>query len=316
MSYLLNTKRVKCKCSCGQLSPLDALYFCRSCVKPKCRWCVVDEVDFIYCPACLENVPLGDAKNRRYECRTCKSCPLCDSSLTTCLEGELYHLRCGTCKWTTRDVGLADQANSAVWPQHTHPCDSVLNNAMEQLRLHSAREKAEKRKLKYANIRRSNRGTLNTNRYKLQEMYEARRKALSEPLKPMVRGMEPTEDVPELDEKVFTSPFCETRTLSQTMNQLFSKDKPLYPNRIKLAGKRAVRCSDCEKLLYKPEYSPSCIKFRIQCLLLDFVPGLLNRVSNLRNTVFDLDQDQEYQLARARIMGIDTKIAPTVEEKP
>ncbi|KAK0407284.1 hypothetical protein QR680_019117 [Steinernema hermaphroditum] len=42
---------------------------------------------------------------------------------------------------------------------------------------------------------------------------------------------------------------------------------------------------------------------------------LLNRVNNLRNTVFVLDQEQEYQLTRARLMGIDTTPKPTPIKK-
>uniref|UniRef100_A0A1I8ARN1 Dynactin subunit 4 n=1 Tax=Steinernema glaseri TaxID=37863 RepID=A0A1I8ARN1_9BILA len=118
--------------------------------------------------------------------------------------------------------------------------------------------------MKYTNKRRSNLGTLHIDRYNLQGLYNARRRTLLEPLQPLSRSIEPTEDVPELDESVFLTPFCETKTLNQTINQLFAMEKPLYPNRTKLTGKRVIRCSDCERPLYKPEYSPTSIKSKIQ----------------------------------------------------
>uniref|UniRef100_A0A1I8AEF3 Dynactin subunit 4 n=1 Tax=Steinernema glaseri TaxID=37863 RepID=A0A1I8AEF3_9BILA len=282
MSYLLNTRRVKYQCSCSKWLPLDSLYFCRSCVKPKCNFCVTDQVDITYCPTCLENVPPGDAKSRRHQCQTCNLCPLCDSNLATNMEGELYHLRCGTCKWTTRDAGLPGQAKSAEWPQHAHPYDDVLGSALQQLKIHSSREKVEKNKMKYTNKRRSNLGILNIDRYNLQGLYNARRRILLEPLQPQSRSIEPTDDVPELDDSVFLTPFCETKTLNQTINQLFAMERPLYPNRTKLTGKRMIRCSDCKRPLYKPEYSPASIKSKIQMLSTEFTPDIrISREVNL-----------------------------------
>ncbi|KAK0400076.1 hypothetical protein QR680_003341 [Steinernema hermaphroditum] len=312
MSFLLNTKRVKYECSCGQWLPLDSLYFCRSCVKPKCNFCAIDQIDITYCPTCLENVPPGDAKSRRHQCQTCNLCPLCDSNLATNMEGDLYHLRCGTCKWTTRDAELADQAKSAEWPQHLHPYDDLLNSALEQLRLYSSREKIQKDKVKYTNKRRSNLGTLNIDRYNLQGLYNARRRTLLEPLQPMVRGVEPTEDVPELDEGVFTSSFCETKTLGQTMTQLFAMDQPLYPNRTKLAGKRVVRCSDCERPLYKPEYSPTSIKSKIQMLAIEFTPDI--RISREVNLAGDQTSYVFLSVCNICITPVQIKMVPLSSE--
>ncbi|TKR65133.1 hypothetical protein L596_025583 [Steinernema carpocapsae] len=267
MGTLYQTHLVKFECSCGQWSPLSCQYFCRSCVKQKCEYCVTDQVDITFCPTCLENVPPGDAKNRRHLCQTCYVCPICDSNLVTNVDDDLYHLRCATCRWTTRDAELPDQAKSTNWPQHENGYEEMLTQSLEQLKVHSSRAKLEKDKMKYTHKRRSNLGTLNVDRYNLQSFYQTRRKLLMEPVQPMVASMEPTADVPELDESIFTTIPSDKKTLGQMLTQLFSGEKPLYPCRTKLAGKRLVRCSDCE-------YSPTSIRSKIQMLAHEFTPEI------------------------------------------
>jgi len=44
MTTLLNIHRVKYQCSCGSFKSLCYLYFCRHCLKIKCKDCVILEV--------------------------------------------------------------------------------------------------------------------------------------------------------------------------------------------------------------------------------------------------------------------------------
>jgi hypothetical protein len=44
MTTLLNVNRVKYQCSCGTFKSLCYLYFCRHCLKIKCKDCVILEV--------------------------------------------------------------------------------------------------------------------------------------------------------------------------------------------------------------------------------------------------------------------------------
>ncbi len=45
MTTLLNVNRVKYQCSCGTFKSLCYLYFCRHCLKIKCKDCVILEVN-------------------------------------------------------------------------------------------------------------------------------------------------------------------------------------------------------------------------------------------------------------------------------
>ena len=56
-------------------------------------------------------------------------------------------------------------------------------------------------------------------------------------------------------------------TLQQTLNQIErqpQKCSDLYPTSQQLVVKRSLRCKKCDHNLSKPEYNPSCIKFKIQ----------------------------------------------------
>jgi hypothetical protein len=47
MTTLLNVQRVKYQCNCGAFKSLCYLYFCRHCLKIKCKDCVILEVSLM-----------------------------------------------------------------------------------------------------------------------------------------------------------------------------------------------------------------------------------------------------------------------------
>lgn len=174
-------------CGCGHLNPITKLFFCRHCLKPRCGFCVCHEVrecDFFlpslssqtpffekiifvfhtnqvdshFCYNCLENIPSGEAKLKKYRCNKCFECPSCQHTLSSratsvqvaraegdakadtsgaspAAEGEksaaktttrkMYYLSCLACRWTSRDAGLPDQANGKMARNARHSCDFV-----------------------------------------------------------------------------------------------------------------------------------------------------------------------------------------------
>ena len=77
MTSLLKTWLVKYKCACSAWFPLCQLHFCRKCSRLKCPICIIEEIDIIFCPNCLENNTSADSLQKRYRCPTCHECPMC-----------------------------------------------------------------------------------------------------------------------------------------------------------------------------------------------------------------------------------------------
>ena len=85
MTSLLKVWLVKYQCSCSAWYPLCQLHFCRKCAKLKCPICVVEEMDTIFCPYCLENISQTEALQRRFRCQVCNECPMCGKLFLTYL---------------------------------------------------------------------------------------------------------------------------------------------------------------------------------------------------------------------------------------
>lgn len=97
-----------------------------------------EQVDSHFCCNCLENIPSGEAKLKRNQCNKCFDCPSCQHTLSSRAtsvqvakkaDGEggsktaavdlkpkkMYYLTCLACRWTSRDVGIPDQATGMRW---------------------------------------------------------------------------------------------------------------------------------------------------------------------------------------------------------
>lgn len=78
MTSLLQTWLVKYKCACSAWFPLCQLHFCRKCLSLKCSLCIMEEIDIVFCPNCLENITSAtDPQHKRFRCHTCHECPMC-----------------------------------------------------------------------------------------------------------------------------------------------------------------------------------------------------------------------------------------------
>lgn len=329
---------VRYLCSCGHLQPLCRLYFCRYCSDLRCGQCVSHEVDSHYCPNCLENMPSAEARLKKNRCANCFDCPSCGHTLSTRatsmtvasqqVEGvdgqpskpttkKVYYLACGFCRWTTRDIGLADQSvASGGWPEPENPDAARFASLEDHYRSIAQREKLEKesrrflgRKLSYMQL---------ADKYGLSAAV-ARRKAGLPPIIQRAPTSDSTgeknsgqaisvapseaksiEDVEELDSTELFSKepdLCRITRLEQRLMQIDTQPSltaDVYPRHKHLVVKRSQRCRICEHNLSKPEYNPSSIKFKIQLAAFYHVPELI--IYQLANNELTAGKDFNFML--------------------
>ena len=122
----------------GRALALDSLFLCRNCEMPeetetrppdaphsqhrrarlKGPFDVEEEIDYVFCPACLEHVPEVEAKLFGYRCAKCFLCPVCFAQLQTAavnVDGdERYMFACGFCKWESSSIGVMARETSEL----------------------------------------------------------------------------------------------------------------------------------------------------------------------------------------------------------
>uniref|UniRef100_A0A1A8ICQ9 Dynactin subunit 4 n=2 Tax=Nothobranchius TaxID=28779 RepID=A0A1A8ICQ9_NOTKU len=147
-------------------APLSQLYFCRYCIELRSLECVSHEVDSHYCPSCLENMPSAEAKLKKNRCANCFDCPSCMHTLSTRATNipaplpddpskttmkKAYYLACGFCRWTSRDVGMADKSvASGGWQEPENPHVQRISKLIDYYQQLAHREKQERdRKKKF-----------------------------------------------------------------------------------------------------------------------------------------------------------------------
>ncbi|CAL4082398.1 unnamed protein product [Meganyctiphanes norvegica] len=293
MAHLFQVDRVKLLCSCGMLKPITAIYFCRHCQKLRCGNCVSHEVDTLFCPNCLENMPSTEARLKKNRCANCFDCPSCGHTLSTratsiqapvledpskTVARKVYYLACTSCRWTSRDVGLKDQTvATGGWTEQDSPHYKNLQALLEHYRTLAQKEKMDKDKKRYSN-RKSSFLSL-SDKYSLSSVMS--RKSLS-PISPFspkvsldesqtseVTPSEATEEIEGLPENIFIEEInlSSVSTIGQRMaSPEWQPDhtSELYPLHKHILVKRSLRCRHCEHNLSKPEYNPSSVKFKIQ----------------------------------------------------
>lgn len=280
MTSLLKIWLVKYQCSCSAWYPLCQLHFCRKCAKLKCPICVVEEMDTIFCPYCLENISQTEALQRRFRCQVCNECPMCGNLLGVRSQSDLYYLQCNACQWTTRDLGVPDRRTSnEPWPEPLNPLDEELGKVMNIVKGLSNFERLERERKAQTTKRLSNLGILQNDRFGLQNAYNMRKKIMHQRPEPMEKLtlLAPSGDVPELDPDFFNVAPDPGSTLG--LEQIIShpvlgSNSQLFPTKVKMISRRAFRCSDCDTMLYKGELSPNVVKPRMQCFAIDFFPDV------------------------------------------
>uniref|UniRef100_A0A8C9RZE9 Dynactin subunit 4 n=1 Tax=Scleropages formosus TaxID=113540 RepID=A0A8C9RZE9_SCLFO len=303
-------------------SPLSNLYFCRYCLELRSLECVSHEVDSHYCPSCLENMPSAEAKLKKNRCANCFDCPCCMHTLSTRATNipaplpddpakttmkKAYYLACGFCRWTSRDVGMADKSvASGGWQEPENPHAQRIAKLIEFYQQLAQREKLERDRKKLAR-RRPYMPLAFSCSVVLQEKYglgtRLQRQRSGVPLSSLsglslkegedqkeikIEPAQALDEVEPLPEDYYTRPvnLPEVTTLRQRLLQPDFQPAgapQMLPKHKHLLIKRSLRCRKCEHNLSKPEFNPTSIKFKIQLVALNYVPEVrIMSIPNLR----------------------------------
>ncbi|KAF8372088.1 dnc-4 [Pristionchus pacificus] len=272
MAELLQLDRILYECSCSEWAPLCRLFYCRHCSILRCHSCTANEIDCTFCGTCLENVAVGEARTRKNRCVNCYQCPICCSTLSAHNSGEAIFLSCSTCKWSTFESDIQQQATAGNWKILENPHEEELSCVLDQMKQYELNEKAQRDILK----RRSNVvGSRLTDRFGLQQMYQKRKQALERPTW-LAPEKEPITVLDELYDSHFTSivDLSKSLSLESRIMQPLSRGSECRPIRMPLKGRRVLRCTQCTHNLSKLEYSPSSIVFKIQYFARTYVPEI------------------------------------------
>lgn len=271
------------------------MYFCRHCLKLRCGYCVCHEVDSHYCSNCLEILPSAEARLKKHRCQTCFDCPNCLNTLAVKATSvsvrdpddpnkvnalKKYYHSCFFCRWTTRDVGLPDQAVQTVsangWSQKNEGNAQRINVLLEYVRLLGMQERHEREQRDKKFTPRSRRAF--THHPGLTSAHVRKRAGLPPELpapstiRDNLAEFQPAvakDTVDSLPEDIFTKELNinEVTTLVQRLAQPETQPaniSDMIPSYKHLCTKRSQRCRDCEHNVSKPDLSPSSIKFKIQ----------------------------------------------------
>ncbi|KAM3927040.1 dynactin subunit 4 isoform 2-T2 [Leptodactylus fuscus] len=298
-------------------APLSQLYFCRYCSELRSLECVSHEVDSHYCPSCLENMPSAEAKLKKNRCANCFDCPCCMHTLSTRATSipaplpddpakttmkKAYYLACGFCRWTSRDVGMADKSvASGGWQEPENPHTQRINKLLEYYQQLAQKEKMERDRKKL--VRRRNYMPLAfSDKYGRGTRLQRQRPGV--PITPLagltlkegedqreikIEPAQALEEVEPLPEDYYTRPInlTEVTTLDQRLLQADFQPicaSQLHPRHKHLLIKRSLRCRKCEHNLSKPEFNPTSIKFKIQLVAVSYIPEVrIMSIPNLRH---------------------------------
>uniref|UniRef100_A0A8C8SRN3 Dynactin subunit 4 n=1 Tax=Pelusios castaneus TaxID=367368 RepID=A0A8C8SRN3_9SAUR len=281
-------------------APLSQLYFCRYCSELRSLECVSHEVDSHYCPSCLENMPSAEAKLKKNRCANCFDCPCCMHTLSTRATSipaplpddpakttmkKAYYLACGFCRWTSRDVGMADKSvASGGWQEPENPHTQRINKLVEYYQQLAQKEKIERDRKKL--VRRRNYMPLAfSDKYGLGTRLQRQRPGASlgaltglslkegEDQKEIkIEPADAVEEVEPLPEDYYTRPINLT------------EEHPDYGTCCSYSLPcDCTQCLKCEHNLSKPEFNPTSIKFKIQLVAVNYIPEVrIMSIPNLR----------------------------------
>ncbi|XP_056294761.1 dynactin subunit 4 isoform X1 [Pseudoliparis swirei] len=305
-------------------TPLSQLYFCRYCSELRSLECVSHEVDSHYCPSCLENMPSAEAKLKKNRCANCFDCPCCMHTLSTRATNipaplpddptktamkKAYYLACGFCRWTSRDVGMADKSvASGGWQEPENPHTQRINKLIEFYQQLAHREKQDRDRKKLARRRQCMPLAFSQHTIHVVEKYglgtRLQRQRAGAPVSSLsglslkeaedqkeisIDPAQALEEVEPLPEDCYTRAISlpEVTTLRQRLLQPDfqpSGASQLHPRHKHLLMKRSLRCRKCEHNLSKPEFNPTSIKFKIQLVAVSYIPEVrIMSIPNLRN---------------------------------
>ncbi|CAB1337577.1 unnamed protein product, partial [Coregonus sp. 'balchen'] len=226
--------------------------------------------------------------------------PLPDDPSKTAMK-KAYYLACGFCRWTSRDVGMADKSvASGGWQEPENPHTQRINKLIEYYQQLAQREKLDRDRKKLAR-RRPYMPLAFSEKYGLGTRLQRQRPgapitslaglSLKEGEDQKEMKIEPAQaldEVEPLPEDCYTRPINlpEVTTLRQRLLQPDIQPagaSQLHPKHKHLLIKRSLRCRKCEHNLSKPEFNPTSIKFKIQLVAVSYIPEVrIMSIPNLR----------------------------------
>uniref|UniRef100_A0A8K9X3G7 Dynactin subunit 4 n=1 Tax=Oncorhynchus mykiss TaxID=8022 RepID=A0A8K9X3G7_ONCMY len=250
---------------------------------------------------CLENMPSAEAKLKKNRCANCFDCPCCMHTLSTRATNipaplpddpsktamkKAYYLACGFCRWTSRDVGMADKSvASGGWQEPDNPHTQRINKLIEYYQQLAQREKLERDRKKLAR-RRPYMPLAFSEKYGLGTRLQRQRPgapitslaglSLKEGEDQKEINIEPAQaldEVEPLPEDYYTRPINLPEVTSLRQRLLQPDFQPagasqLHPKHKHLLIKRSLRCRKCEHNLSKPEFNPTSINISSECQVL------------------------------------------------
>ena len=271
---------------------------------------------------------------RKNRCQNCFSCPCCNhtlvtratntstlasaSNLNSTTEGDaddsisnstnasglqtpskkVYYLACSVCRWSTRDIRLADQPSLNAWKAQENPHEVRFNELLQHYKQIATREKQERDRKRYSTVKLRNSmisasSRASTDKYGLMAPLARRGIRTSGVLKtPSLTDSSPTTatsnsapkpaetmaTIEPLDENFYLHQpfeFHKLTSIEQRLNSVESQPTTidrLYPLAKHFTSKQSKRCKECDHNVLKPEPSPKLIKFKLHQMALFFIP--------------------------------------------
>eukprot|EP01112_Ceratiomyxa_fruticulosa_P010763 TRINITY_DN2863_c0_g2_i4.p1 TRINITY_DN2863_c0_g2~~TRINITY_DN2863_c0_g2_i4.p1 ORF type:complete len:416 (-),score=70.52 TRINITY_DN2863_c0_g2_i4:186-1433(-) len=261
---------VKYSCSCGNVVPLETMYYCYHCQKIECKFCITEEIDSYFCPNCLDNMASAEAMQNFNRCKKCFECPNCSTILTYSVKGEeLYFLSCGYCRWNSllcdlKSDSVASLASLPITPDPPAEFSASLNLVQKEakelamLRDLRSRPKSYRRRILMMNVlaESKEKGNLTKPPLLISELDSILEKKYEQfSLQSHKKAEEEDESLPDY---------------------ILSGTKPLasQPHRRRLLTRRSKHCRTCDKLVVRPDLNPSKIEFKRLHIAISSVPNI------------------------------------------
>lgn len=194
---------------------------------------------------------------------------------------KMFYLSCLACRWTTRDVGIADQTvATGSWPEAEYIHATRFGQLMEYHQSVVLQEKQEKQELwrrktpkpKFPSL--TDRVNVSMVRRQLgwTDKTTAPKVKVAE-----IKASEAAVAENDLPEDIFTKEITLKKfttigqRLAQPSGQPYTVNN-LFPQHKSLSIKRSLRCRQCEHNIIKPEFNPTSIKYRIQLFASYHIP--------------------------------------------
>jgi len=272
-------------CTCSRSFKIEDLFYCQQCQNVRCSLCVAQDIDSYYCPNCLENMASSEANYFSNSCKKCFECPCCFAALSfqtssTSETDKSFFFSCGFCRWDSLGLNLvADSPNNLIAKllekEREGTEQKEVAKIVEKLQKEEREKAKEKRQL--SRIRRS---SLLFRTAPLPNISRPPPITLAE-LEKSLEAKEQSKlnkdtSVQEFDEDVYKEQeLSQVSTLGQRLNALPGQSRDInsiYPRRKHLLTRRSKRCTVCDKVLIKPDLSPSKIEFKRQHMAIFYLP--------------------------------------------